>query len=339
MIPRTSLTCQTPDWQHDLARAIRDPGELFQLLGLDPKLLPAAEQAARDFGLLVPHAFISRMRHGDPDDPLLRQILPLGAERNTRAGYSRDPLLEENIQPSSGLLHKYQGRALLISTAACAVHCRYCFRRHFPYQDASLNRDHWQSALDYLRNNPSIEEIILSGGDPLVLSDRRLATMLSDLEGIPHLQRLRIHTRLPIVLPGRITPPLCEALSRNRLQTVMVIHCNHPQEIDVDVSMALDRLGNSGLTLLNQSVLLRGVNDKASILEDLSKQLFRAGVLPYYLHQLDRVEGASHFEVPDEEALALHAQLSGCLPGYLVPRLVRDEASKSHKSLLTPSIP
>ncbi len=331
MIPETSAIRQTPAWQQELARAISDPAELLAALHLDPAWLPAAQAAARLFPLRVPRGFVARMRRGDPRDPLLRQVLPLAEEHLAAPGFSTDPVGDLAAMASPGVLHKYQGRVLLTATGACAVHCRYCFRRHFPYTESSAGTDHWQAALDYLAQEASLREVILSGGDPLTLSDRRLAEFIRAAAGIAHLERLRIHTRLPVVLPERITPELVRTLSSTRLSTVVVIHANHANEIDDAVIEALARLRAAGVTLLNQSVLLRDVNDSAGALVALSETLFAAGVLPYYLHLLDRVQGAAHFEVPEDEARVLMQQLTSRLPGYLVPRLVREIAGAPAK--------
>lgn len=324
MIPGKFDSRQTPCWQRELTRAISDPAELLQELDLDPALLPAAQAAAVRFSLRVPRGFVARMGKGDPNDPLLRQILPLHAELEEVPGFDADPVGDWAARAAPGVLHKYHGRALLLVTGACAVHCRYCFRREFPYAEARASTDPWQSALAYLRNDSSLREVILSGGDPLSLSDRRLDALLVELDRIPHLQRLRIHSRQPIVLPERVDDGLLAVLARTRLQRVLVVHANHPQEIDQAVCVALRRLAEAGVTLLNQAVLLRGVNDSASVLASLSEALFTAGVLPYYLHLLDRVRGAAHFEVKESEASAIMKALRQCLPGYLVPRLVRE---------------
>ena len=313
---------------------IRDPAELLDRLGLDPALLPAARRAAELFPLRVPLAFVERMRPGDPRDPLLRQVLPLEDELAEVPGFAADPVGDDAALVAGGVLHKYRGRALLVTTGACAVHCRYCFRRHFPYADANASADGWQSALDYLRGQPDVTEVILSGGDPLTLSDRRLKALADALADIPHLRRLRVHTRLPIMNPARIDDALLDWLAGTRLDPVMVIHANHANEIDATVAEALARLGSRGVTLLNQAVLMRGVNDSADALADLSERLFEAGVLPYYLHLLDRVRGAAHFEVPEAEAVALHAEVAARLPGYLVPKLVREIAGEPGKTLI-----
>jgi EF-P beta-lysylation protein EpmB len=324
MIPRTRPAWHTGGWQQQLAEALGDPDELIRRLALDPGLLPAARAAAATFGLKVPEAYLSRIRPGDPRDPLLRQVLPLGAELEPAAGYVADPLGEGGSMPVPGLLHKYRGRALLVVTGACPIHCRYCFRRHFPYAEANPAPQEWSAAIQWLGGNPEVHEVLLSGGDPLSLPDPRLGLLAQRLAAIPHLRRLRIHTRMPVVIPDRVTPGLLEWLTATRLQPVMVLHCNHPREIDARVGAALGRLREAGVTLLNQAVLLRGVNDAADTLAELSETLFAAGVLPYYLHLLDPVAGAAHFEVPADSARRLHTTIRDRLPGYLVPRLVEE---------------
>lgn len=331
MIPQPVPTCQTDDWRKALSQAVRDPAELLQRLALPPELLPAAQQAAALFPLRVPLGYVARMQKGNPADPLLRQVLPLGEELVTADGFSADPVGDLDAMAIPGLLHKYAGRVLLITTAACGVHCRYCFRRHFPYREANAASLDWQPALDYIAADPSIHEVILSGGDPLSLSDHRLAQLVTQLATIPHLQRLRLHTRQVIVLPQRVDSELLAWLAGCRLQTVMVVHANHANEINHDVTAALLRLKETGVTLLNQAVLLKGVNDDVQILAALSERLFTAQVLPYYLHQLDRVQGARHFEVSDAQALELVHALRDRLPGYLVPRLVREQAGQMAK--------
>ncbi len=332
MIPGTVALRQTPTWQTALANAISDPAELLQLLELDPALLPAARAAAALFPLRVPRGFVARMRKGDPDDPLLQQILPLGAETEPVPGFVADPVGDSAALKAPGVLHKYPGRILLITTGACGVHCRYCFRREFPYAKAGAGD--WRPALDYLAKDPSLSEVILSGGDPLVLSNRRLAVLLTALAAIPHLQRLRIHSRQPVVLPERVDTGLLQLLSGSPFQVVMVLHANHPQEIDPAVATSLQWLAAAGVTLLNQTVLLKGINDSVTALAALSERMFRAGVLPYYLHVLDPVQGAAHFQVEEQQAVAIVQELRNRLPGYLVPRLVREEAGKSAKTLL-----
>ncbi len=324
MIPGTSVFRQVPAWQAELARAITEPAELLAAVGLGPEWLPAARAAARFFPLRVPRGFVARMRHGDPLDPLLRQVLPLAEECLTAEGFSADPVGDLAAMVVPGVLHKYHGRVLLTATGACAVHCRYCFRRHFPYAEANPVVDQWRQALDYIAGDESITEVILSGGDPLSMSDRRLADLARRLEAIPHLRRLRLHSRLPVVLPERVNDELLDWLGGTRFKTVIVVHANHANEIDAAVREAFAALKASGAELLNQSVLLRGVNDSSDTLAALSESLFETGVLPYYLHLLDRVRGAAHFDVDEIAACRLIAGLSERLPGYLVPCLVRE---------------
>jgi EF-P beta-lysylation protein EpmB len=277
------------------------------------------------------------MRRGDPDDPLLRQVLPVEAETAEQPGFIADPLGERAALTAPGLLQKYRGRALLIATPACAVHCRYCFRREFPYDEQDGPR--WQEALARIERDPGIEEVILSGGDPLSLGDARLGALSRGLERAAHVRRLRIHTRLPVVLPARVDAGLAAWLSSLKWPVVVVLHANHANEIDGEVAAACAALRSAGATLLNQSVLLRGVNDDAEALAALSRRLFEAGVLPYYLHVLDRVRGAAHFEVDEARARRIAGELAALLPGYLVPRLVRERAGAPAKVPLAPVLP
>ena len=330
------IAWQVPEWQTELRQSVTDPVELLALLDLDPALLPAARSASRSFRLRVPRSFIARMRRGDPTDPLLRQVLPIGDELVPVPGFTGDPLGEVGADHLDGVLQKYAGRALVVTTGACAVHCRYCFRRHFPYEDARGSADGWRSVLERFAADPSLEEAILSGGDPLSMSDRRLASLVEGLAAIPHLKRLRVHTRTPIVLPSRVDSRLLQWLSATPLAKVFVLHANHAAEIDGAVREAVSALRGAGATVLNHSVLLRGVNDDAAALADLSAALFDAGILPYYLHQLDPVAGAAHFDVPDARALEIHAALQARLPGYLVPRLVRELPGRPSKTPLAP---
>jgi EF-P beta-lysylation protein EpmB len=340
MITTSTLTRQ-PDgsaaghsWQWQLAQAITDPLELLQLLDLDPRLAVAAGAAAVPFRLRVPRGFVRRMRRGDAHDPLLLQVLPGARELVEQPGFDGDPLGERAAMRAPGLLHKYHGRALLISTGACAVHCRYCFRREFPYQAAGGKGGRWQAAIAAIAADPSIEEIILSGGDPLSLSDQRLTQLTDALRTLPHIQRLRVHTRTPIVLPDRVDAGFTRWLGALPWPTVIVLHSNHANEIDDSVRAAMARLRAAGATLLNQSVLLAGINDSLEALERLSRALWSAQVLPYYLHLLDRVRGAAHFEVTEAQARALMAALAARLPGYLLPRLVRETAGAPAKTVL-----
>lgn len=318
-------------WQQAMKGAVRDPAELCRLLGLPDEVARQATEAAGGFPLFAPRGYIARMRPGDLDDPLLRQVLPLPHETADEAGFSRDPVGDGDAQRRPGLLQKYQGRALLITTGACAVHCRYCFRRHFPYGDTPHSLPGWQAALADLRADTSISEIILSGGDPLVLVDSWLAELSTRLAAIGHLRRIRLHTRLPIMIPERVDDRLLAWLTGTRLVPVVVIHANHAQELDAPVAESLLRLTRAGVTLLNQTVLLRGINDRVETLAELSERLAELRVVPYYLHQLDRVAGAAHFEVPEAEGRRLVAALRARLPGYLVPRYVREVAGEPSK--------
>ena len=325
MISKSVPSWQHPaSWQTSLANAIRDPLQLFQRLNLPMELLPAAQAASRLFPLRVPESYVQRIKPGDITDPLLRQILPLGEETLTTPDGQTDPVGDLDAMPSPGVLHKYQGRALLVTTGACAIHCRYCFRRHFPYASANPLHQHRETTLEYLHAHPEINELILSGGDPLSLSDRQLADWVRACETIPHLQTLRLHTRLPVVLPERVNEALCDWLAGTRLAKGVVLHINHPREIDAEVSRAIQALRQCGATLLNQSVLLRGVNDTLETLTQLSRTLFANGVLPYYLHQFDPVQGAMHYAVPPAEGQSLLSRLRNELPGYLVPRYVQE---------------
>jgi EF-P beta-lysylation protein EpmB len=332
MIAVSNRAGQPRRWQKALREAITDPAELVEVLGLDPALVEPARRAAERFPLRVPRGFVARMRRGDPHDPLLRQVLPLDAELVEHPGFVPDPVGDLPSAAGPGLLHKYAGRALLIATGACAVHCRYCFRREFPYAEQLAGASRFEAALELIRRDVSLEEVILSGGDPLSLSNSRLAELSATLDAVPHLRRLRLHTRHPVVLPERVDSGLLDWLSSTRLPVAMVVHANHPAEIDATVAAALRSVADRGVTLLNQSVLLKGVNDSADTLQELAERLFDARVLPYYLHLLDRVRGAAHFEVCEEEALKILEALRARLPGYLTPRLVREEAGQHSKT-------
>ncbi len=324
----------SPDWRHAWRDAIRDPRELLEMLELPQLAATLSDRAQAQFPLRVPRGFAMRMRRGDPADPLLRQVLPLDDEDRLVPGFNLDAVGDTAANAGTGILHKYQGRALLVATGSCAVHCRYCFRRHFPYAEQTAATNHWQAAIDFLRADPSISELLLSGGDPLSLATRKLAELTDALHDIPTLRRLRLHTRLPVVLPERIDSTLLDWLRSLPWPVSIVIHANHANEIDAGVVLALRQLRETGAVLLNQSVLLRGVNDDAPALAELSERLYDAGVLPYYLHQLDRVSGVAHFEVDDERARALVSELQSMLPGYLVPRLVREVAGAAGKTPL-----
>ena len=288
-------------------------------------------KANYNFKLKVPYAYLRRIKKGDPNDPLLRQILPSKEELYAAPGYTKDPLGEDKANLIPGVVHKYEGRILLIVSSNCAVNCRYCFRRSFPYQDNKLGMSEWQEALTYINKNKTITEVIFSGGDPLSISDTQLLWLTEEIAKIPHVQRLRVHTRLPVVIPDRITEDCLLWLTSTRLLTSLVIHSNHPKELDDTVGTALKNLSEAGVILLNQTVLLAGINDSIEILQELSERLYQMKVLPYYLHQLDKVEGASHFEVSDEIAKKLLVGLTAKLPGYLVPKLVREIAGMPSK--------
>jgi EF-P beta-lysylation protein EpmB len=303
-------------------------------LGLDAVLSAEAERASGDFPLLVPQPYLDRMRKGDPNDPLLRQILPQATERTPTPGFIADPLGEFQTADRSSLLRKYYGRVLIITTGACGVHCRFCFRRHFPYQTSAEVADVWESALRAIAADPSISEIILSGGDPLTLPDPILAQLAQRLNVIPHLRRIRVHTRLPVMIPQRVNEDLLAWLRAGRLLPFMVVQVNHPAEIDDQVASAFARLVDDGVSLLNQAVLLRGVNDRVDVLAELCQRLVDLRVMPYYLHQLDAVAGAAHFEVPIATGIRLIAELRTRLPGYAVPRYVREIAGGLSKELL-----
>ncbi|WP_438951638.1 EF-P beta-lysylation protein EpmB [Porticoccus sp.] len=331
MITGSATSLDSPGWQEQLTASIRHPKELFDYLELDETPLSEALTAHGDFQVRVPHAYLSRIRKGDPDDPLLRQILPVAEELLVVPGYSKDPLTEQQANPVPGLIHKYHGRLLLIVSPNCAINCRYCFRRHFPYQENRPARPEWQNALDYIAGDESISEVIYSGGDPLATGDNQLQWLTEEIAGIRHVKRLRVHTRLPVVIPDRITDSCLQWLTGTRLQTSMVIHSNHPNELDESVGASLLALKAAGITVLNQSVLLAGVNDDSDTLARLSERLFEFGCLPYYLHQLDKISGAAHFAVSDETARELHCQLLARLPGYLVPKLVREVPKATSK--------
>lgn len=333
MIPRSPDAGELPHWQRELAEAFTRPSDLLAYLGLDSEF--GDDRATRNFPMRVPRAFARRMRKGDPADPLLRQVLPASAELESPPGFGVDPVGDLAAVTGPGLLRKYEGRALLLTTPACAVHCRYCFRRHFPYADQGARPDTQDAAIALIAQDPSISEVILSGGDPLALSDTRLTTLLDRLSAVPHLRRIRWHTRMPVVLPARVTDRLVNILGRSPLQQVMVLHINHANEIDAGVHEALTKLKPVTAAQLNQAVLLRGVNDNVDVLAALMSAGFDAGVLPYYLHLLDPVEGGAAFDVDARRAAELLDALRHRLPGYLVPRLVRETRGVFYKVPVT----
>ncbi|MBB1471576.1 EF-P beta-lysylation protein EpmB [Luteimonas sp. MC1782] len=334
MILAAPLPMQPRGWQQAWRDSVRDPRELLALLGLEAEAGAVPEAALAAFALRVPRAFIGRMRHGDRHDPLLRQVLPLDEELRTVPGFGLDAVGDGAARVARGVIHKYQGRALLVATGSCAINCRYCFRRHFPYAEETAASGGWAAAVDAIAADPSVSEVILSGGDPLALATHKLAEVTDRLRAVPHVRRLRIHTRLPVVLPERVDDALLAWLSALPWPVAMVVHANHGNEFDANVDAAMAALRGTGATLLNQAVLLAGVNDSVDALATLCERGFDAGVLPYYLHQLDRVAGTAHFEVPDARARALHAALVARLPGYLVPRLVREVAGDASKRAL-----
>ncbi|WWO96362.1 MAG: EF-P beta-lysylation protein EpmB [Candidatus Dasytiphilus stammeri] len=320
-------------WLQQLSDVVTETSQLLQMLKLNHEnFLILSDQSRRKFfPLRVPRTFIARMRHGDPYDPLLLQVLINPQEFIKVPSYSSDPLQERDYIVCPGLIHKYHNRALLLVKGSCAVHCRYCFRRSFPYQEHSLNQKNFHSILEYLHRHSEIEEIIFSGGDPLMAKDYELKKIISQLENIRHLKRLRIHTRLPVVIPSRITQTLCHILHNTKFKIILVTHINHQQEIDHTLPLRMEDLKKAGVTLLNQSVLLRGVNDSSKKLAALSNALFDIGILPYYLHMLDQVEGAAHFFVSEEKAQSIMRNLFFRLSGYLVPTLIREVNGKKSK--------
>ncbi|WP_419419972.1 EF-P beta-lysylation protein EpmB [Legionella sp. D16C41] len=319
-------------WKKILAQGFTSSYDLLKFLELPVEL--ANEAASKQFKTRVPHGFATRMQKRNPHDPLLLQVLATDFEIEKVENYTKDPLEEAKSNLIPGLLHKYEGRILLTLTGSCAVNCRYCFRRHFSYQDNNPGKEGWQKIIQYLQENPSIYEVILSGGDPLVAPDKMLEELIKQLEAIEHIKILRIHTRIPIVLPERITDAFLQLLKATSLHKIIVLHCNHAQEIDSQVKVVCRKLIEADCTLLNQAVLLKGINDHVDTLTNLSRSLFDCGILPYYLHLLDKVTGAAHFDLPLEEARKLYQQLQTKLPGYLVPKLAYEEPGKKSKTLL-----
>jgi len=337
MITRTFEMPKIPDWQRQMATGFTRVADLLAWLEIDPASLENPTDPESHFPMKVPHAFAARMRRGDPHDPLLRQVLPLQAERETVPGFSSDPVGDLSASDGQGIIRKYHGRVLLVTTGACAIHCRYCFRRHFPYQSHHIDRILSPDSIQTL-DDANIEEIILSGGDPLALGDSRLRQLIDSLGKLEKLGRLRIHTRLPVVIPDRITQRLIDMLAGFPLPVTLVLHINHPNEIDEPTQQVCRKLFNSGIHLLNQAVLLRGVNDDAGVLEELCGRGFEARILPYYVHQLDRVSGSAHFLVSSADALRLEELLRSTLPGYLLPRFVTEMPGKRSKMPLTQAI-
>ncbi len=333
-LPHDSVGAGLEPWQAYVKSAIRDVRSLCRALQLPPTMAVTADGAHREFQTFVPLPFLQRMQRGNPNDPLLLQVLPRPQEQQTAEGFQLDAVGDHAASRAPGLIQKYRGRALLVLSSVCAVHCRYCFRRHFPYGETPMTSAAWQPALDVLQQDKSIREVILSGGDPLMLVDHRLEQLINQLSAIPHLVRLRIHSRVPIVIPQRVTAGLIDCLQSTRLIAIMVIHANHANEIDQSVHAAIGDLVEAGMPVLNQSVLLRGVNDRLETLVQLSERLIDSRCMPYYLHQLDRVAGAAHFEVPITRGKKLVSQMREHLPGYAVPRYVQEIAGQLGKRVL-----
>ncbi|WP_286270243.1 EF-P beta-lysylation protein EpmB [Thalassotalea hakodatensis] len=318
-------------WQKELAAVVTDPSELLKMLDIDPNAYQDHFSARKLFPVRVPKPFIARMIKGDIDDPLLKQVMPLSDEFIETTGFSTDPLAEHDTV-AEGLLHKYKHRVLMIVKAGCAINCRYCFRRHFPYADNSPNKQRWQQALDYIADHQEINEVIFSGGDPLMANDQHLHWLITEIEGISHVKRLRIHSRLPVVIPQRITPELVNMLANTRLKSTLVFHINHPNEIDEQFANAIEPLRQARIPLFNQSVLLKGVNDEVNTLCHLSEQLFDHGIQPYYLHLFDKVQGVAHFDIDNQQAQTLVAEMMAILPGFLMPKVVREIAGEANKT-------
>jgi EF-P beta-lysylation protein EpmB len=322
------------DWRKILGSSPKNINELLNILELENYSKELKVDTSSTFNMLVPLPYLKRIKKGDPQDPLLKQIIPLQVENITEDGYVLDPLNEISYNKTDGVIHKYEGRVLLIVTGACAIHCRYCFRRHYPYSNSSIKLSHLDNALDYICSDTSIKEIILSGGDPLSIPDVTLDKLIQKFEKIVHLQTLRIHTRLPVVIPARITDKLLDILTNTRLKVIIVLHINHANEIDSSVSKIIELLQGAGSFIFNQSVLLKGVNDDVETLKNLSLSLFRSNVLPYYLHLLDKAKGVAHFDVEEERAKKIYNDLKNSLPGYLVPKLVREIPGEESKTYI-----
>jgi EF-P beta-lysylation protein EpmB len=322
------------DWKAELSHCVSSIDDLLNQLGLNANNLSATEQAAIDFPIKVPQPFVQLMEYGNPNDPLLKQVLPISSELAIDSNFSIDPVDESNYNPVPGIVHKYHNRVLMIISPNCAINCRYCFRRHFPYDENRQSKQQWLEALDYLKTKPEINEVIYSGGDPLAANDNFLRWLTAEIESISHIKRLRIHSRLPVVIPARIDEPLINWLGHTRLKPTFVLHINHANEISTELSQGVDRLKQAGISVLNQSVLLKGINDSSDQLIALSEKLFDAGIMPYYLHMLDPVQGASHFDVSKKHAVEIFHQIQSELPGFLTPKLVQERAGETSKTLI-----
>lgn len=335
LTPINLHTEEQANWQTDLSQCITVVDDLLAELELDRSQLSVCQRAATQFDFKVPKPFVQRMKKGDPNDPLLAQVLPVKAEMRLDPVYSTDPLDETSHNPVAGIVHKYRHRLLLIVSPACAINCRYCFRRHFPYQENRQSKAQWQQALTYISDNTEINEVIFSGGDPLAANDRFLGWLTEQIAAIAHIKRLRIHSRLPVVIPSRIDDSFLRWASATRLKPIMVLHINHSNEIDNQVTSAIERLTNAGIRVLNQTVLLKSINDSASILAALSERLFDCAVTPYYLHLLDPVQGASHFDISPNKASQIYRELQNMLPGFLLPKLVREIPGELSKTIIS----
>nr|WP_165942909.1 EF-P beta-lysylation protein EpmB [Marinomonas flavescens] len=331
-------TESTLTWSQHLSKALTSLPELIQHLALPTNMVKDGNEAQNTFKLLVPRPYLSRIERGNPLDPLLLQILPSAAEMRLVPGYTTDPLEEADHSPQKAIVHKYKRRLLVITTGTCAVNCRYCFRRHFPYGENQLAQAEWQSVIDYLKAHPEVNEVILSGGDPLMMKDALLADKIHKLEALPQIKRLRIHSRLPVVIPQRVCDEMLAWIKNSRLDIIMVWHINHANEVDEDVIHAAQQLKHAGVTLLNQGVLLKGINDSVKAQVDLSEAVFKAGLLPYYMFTLDPVEGAAHFDISVEQAQRLMGKVAAELPGYLVPRLAKEIPGKQAKTVFAPIV-
>lgn len=336
MIPLTEVKVHAPnDWQSEIRQMIRTPEALLAAVELGEEWLDAAQAAAKLFPVRVTPSFVSKMAKGDPNDPLLRQVLPLKEELSSPNDYVTDPLNEAEFNVSTGILHKYHNRILTVTTSACAIHCRYCFRRHFPYSDNNQSRSQWHQTLTYLAHHPEVDEVVLSGGDPLMLTNSALTSLLNEIDQYPQVKRIRFHTRMPIVTPTRVDDELLALLASKAQKIIFVVHSNHANEICNTVRTVARLLNMNSVKLFNQSVLMRGVNDNPEQLRQLSESLFDIGIQPYYLHLMDKVEGAAHFTVPDTEALKIYRQLRASTSGYLVPQLARETAGEAAKTIVS----
>lgn len=298
---------------------------------LNEKQLHHQQIIHSEFAFKAPQHFIKQIERANPNDPLLQQILPVIEEKSSPVSYQKDPVGDLHKNPAPSLIQKYQGRVLLIASPKCDIHCRYCFRRHFPYEEQS-NQRVWQQALECIREDHSLHEVILSGGDPMSLSENVLTSLSQKIEEIPHINTLRIHSRTPVVSPQTAAQKQwLDWAKQSAMQIVLVVHCNHPNELTKESRKLFHLYRDAGIHLLNQTVLLKNINDNIEVLNNLSHQLFQQGILPYYLHQLDKVQGAAHFEVSNKVALQLHKQLQTLLPGYLVPKIVQEIAGAPFK--------